>query len=166
MRVDTHVNGSRTVLLLMAAAVSTLAACGDDDASETATTARRRAFRLTTGEPTVTGSTADGPDTTTHPRRSATSSRGSPIRLGTPTDEPEGVALVHPDGSDDHEILAELPDPALNPDWSPDGTRLAVQIYSLDSVWIANADGSASEAVRECTASVRSPHRPRLVSVR
>ena len=70
----------------------------------------------------------------------------------TPTDEPEGVALVHPDGSDDHEILAELPYPALNPDWSPDGTRLAVQIYSQDSIWIANADGSEPEVAARCTA--------------
>ena len=74
-----------------------------------------------------------------------------------PTDEPEGVALVHPDGSDDHQILAELPHPALNPDWSPDGTRLAVQIYSRDSVWIANADGSAPEAVARVHRVLRVP---------
>ena len=83
-----------------------------------------------------------------------------------PTDEPDGVALVHPDGSDDHEILTELPHPALNPDWSPDGTRLAVQIYSQDSVWIANADGSEPEVVARCAALLRGARRPPLVPVR
>ncbi len=37
----------------------------------------------------------------------------------------EGVWLVHPDGTDDHQVITGLPN-ALLPDWSPDGTHLAV----------------------------------------
>lgn len=40
----------------------------------------------------------------------------------------EGVWLVHPDGTDDHEVDFGLPDPVWVhlPDWSPDGRRLVV----------------------------------------
>ncbi len=37
----------------------------------------------------------------------------------------EGVWLVHPDGTEDHQIVTDLPN-ALLPDWSPDGTHLVV----------------------------------------
>jgi TolB protein len=144
MRADTHMSGSRIVVLL-AAAVGTVGACGDDDASETAATAGQESVPAVTDESTVTGSMTDGPDTTT------ASTPWIAYTFYSPTGEPEGVSLVHPDGSDDHQILAELPYPALNPDWSPDGTRLAVQIFSKDGVWISNADGTAPEMVLPCT---------------
>ena len=38
----------------------------------------------------------------------------------------EGIWLVHPDGSGDHEIDFGLPVTMQLPDWSPDGTRLVV----------------------------------------
>ena len=135
MRGNTHNGGSRIVMVLAATAAGVLGGCGDDD------------------ESAVTGSIPGRPGTTT---ASTTASDVEPwiaYTIWSPTDEPEGVALVHPDGSDDHEILSELPYPALNPDWSPDGTRLALQVYSQDNIWIANADGSASEVVAPCTAS-------------
>jgi TolB protein len=152
MRNDTRRNRARSFFVL-AAAVGTLGACGDDDATETAATAGQESVpAVTTVEATDTGSTADGSGTTAPSTTLAGVEPWIAYTIWGPTDEPQGVALVHPDGSDDHEILAELPYPALNPDWSPDGTRLAVQIYSRDSVWIANADGSESEAVARCTA--------------
>jgi Tol biopolymer transport system component len=151
MKAYTHKKTSRTVLLLMAAAVSTLAACGDDDASETATTAGQESVSaLTTGEPTATGSTTDGPDTTTPSTTLGDVEPWIVYSAGTPTGAPEGVFLVHADGSDEHQILTELPDIALSLDWSRDGTRLAVQIFSLESVWVSNADGSAPERVLQC----------------
>jgi Tol biopolymer transport system component len=149
MRAHTHMTGSRIVVLL--AAVGTLGACGDDDASETAGTDGQESVPAVTDESTVTRSIPDEPDMAT---ASTTVSDVEPwvaYTFYSPTDEPEGVSLVHADGSDDHEILAELPYPALNPDWSPDGTRLAVQIYSRDSIWIANADGSQPEVAARCT---------------
>lgn len=44
----------------------------------------------------------------------------------------EGVWLVHPDGTDDHQVMTGLPN-ALLPDWSPDGTRLAVTTRGGDT---------------------------------
>jgi len=38
----------------------------------------------------------------------------------------EGVWLVHPDGTDDHQIATDVPGEQLLPNWSPDGTHLAV----------------------------------------
>jgi Tol biopolymer transport system component len=152
MKAYTHKKASRTVLLLMAAAVSTVAACGDDDASETATTAGQASLpAVTADESTVTGSTTDGLDTTTPSPTVGDVEPWIVYSAGTPTGAPEGVFLVHSDGSDEHQILTELPDIPLSPDWSPDGTRLAVQIFSLESVWVSNADGSEPEMVLECT---------------
>jgi Tol biopolymer transport system component len=36
----------------------------------------------------------------------------------------EGVWLIHPDGTDDHEVATDAPAEHLHPDWSPDGTQL------------------------------------------
>src|SRR6266498_5905562 len=33
----------------------------------------------------------------------------------------QGLYLMHPDGSDAHEIAIELPGEVFHPDWSPDG---------------------------------------------
>jgi Tol biopolymer transport system component len=145
MRVDTHKNASRLVMIL-AVAVGTLAACGDDDATETTGTAGSESVPTVSDESAVTASTA-APDQVT------TASDVEPwiaYSAGDPTGEPQGVFLVHLDGSDDHQILTELPYPALSPDWSRDGTRLAVQIFSKESVWVANADGSEPERVLQC----------------
>lgn len=38
---------------------------------------------------------------------------------------PEGLFLVHPDGSSDHEIATTLPGEHMHPDWSSDGRTLA-----------------------------------------
>lgn len=38
----------------------------------------------------------------------------------------EGVWLIHPDGTEDHQIAADIPGSEELPDWSPDGTRLVV----------------------------------------
>lgn len=51
----------------------------------------------------------------------------------------EGVWLIHPDGSDDHEVAASVPGEHIHPDWSPDGARLVLTsrertdtLYELD----------------------------------
>ena len=36
-----------------------------------------------------------------------------------------GIWLIHPDGTDDHQVATDVPGGHLLPDWSPDGTRLA-----------------------------------------
>ncbi len=51
----------------------------------------------------------------------------------------EGVWLIHPDGTDDHEVALGVPGDHLHPDWSPDGTSLVITsreakdtLYELD----------------------------------
>jgi Tol biopolymer transport system component len=36
----------------------------------------------------------------------------------------EGIWLIHPDGTDDHQIATDTPGQQLLPDWSPDGKRI------------------------------------------
>ena len=159
MRANTQRTGFR-IFLVLAAAVGTLGACGDDDASETTATAGQESIpAVTTVESTVTGSTTVPAHPTTAPTTASEVEPWIAYSAGDPTGFPEGVFLVHLDGSDDHQILSELPDVALSPDWSRDGTRLAVQIASLESVWVSDADGSAPEMVLECTGpcAVRNP---------
>jgi Tol biopolymer transport system component len=38
----------------------------------------------------------------------------------------EGVWLIRPGGTDDHEVALKVPGDHLHPDWSPDGTRLVI----------------------------------------
>jgi TolB protein len=45
----------------------------------------------------------------------------------------EGVWLIHPDGTEDHQIAADIPGLEQLPDWSPDGTRLVVTTRGGDT---------------------------------
>ncbi len=38
----------------------------------------------------------------------------------------EGVWLIHPDGTDDHQILTDFQGDVVLPDWSPDGKKLVM----------------------------------------
>jgi Tol biopolymer transport system component len=67
----------------------------------------------------------------------------------------DGIRLVRPDGSDDHQLRAGMPKGQLHPDWSHDGERLAVAVDSTDGtrdLWLAAADGSSSELLFDCAA--------------
>jgi Tol biopolymer transport system component len=58
------------------------------------------------------------------------------------------IYLMRPNGSDIHEIVAEVPGEHKRPTWSPDGKRLAFVVQDADhpegSIWAANADGSGA----------------------
>jgi Tol biopolymer transport system component len=41
-------------------------------------------------------------------------------------DGPEKVWLIHPDGSDDHEVATNVRGGHIHPDWSPDGKQLVI----------------------------------------
>jgi TolB protein len=62
------------------------------------------------------------------------------------TDGRWAIFLMRPDGSDAHEIVADVPGEHKLPAWSPDGSRLAFVVQDDDhpegSIWMANADGS------------------------
>jgi Tol biopolymer transport system component len=59
------------------------------------------------------------------------------------------IFLTRPDGSETHEIAAEVPGEHRAPAWSPDGRRLAFVVkddeHPEGSIWTSNADGSAAE---------------------
>jgi Tol biopolymer transport system component len=66
----------------------------------------------------------------------------------------DGVFLVRADGSQDHQIVAELPGRQSHPDFSRDGTRLAFdQLTSEESaseVYVADADGAHARRLDPC----------------
>jgi TolB protein len=66
----------------------------------------------------------------------------------------DGVFLVRTDGSDDHEIVTEVPGERLHPDFSRDGKRLAFDQLASDDVpnqvYVADADGSRARIVAKC----------------
>jgi Tol biopolymer transport system component len=67
---------------------------------------------------------------------------------------PDGVFLVRPDGSDDHEIALEVPGLRFHPDFARDGKRLAFDQRTSDNdpdqVYIAAADGSGARQLTKC----------------
>ena len=48
------------------------------------------------------------------------------IAYQTNRDGSEGVWLIRPDGTEDHEILTDFPGDVVLPDWSPDGQKLVM----------------------------------------
>jgi Tol biopolymer transport system component len=52
----------------------------------------------------------------------------------------EGIFLVHPDGSDDHEVLTSVPGDHMHPDWSPDGRTLVFRgdIGDYPQIYLTN----------------------------
>ena len=67
----------------------------------------------------------------------------------------DGIFLVRTDGSDDHQIVAELPGRQTHPDFSRDGKRLAfAQRTSEESpgqVYVADADGTNARRLPPCS---------------
>jgi Tol biopolymer transport system component len=64
------------------------------------------------------------------------------------TDGGWAIFLVRPDGSDAHEIAADVPGEHKAPAWSPDGSKLAFVVQDTDhpdgSIWTVRADGSGA----------------------
>ena len=55
----------------------------------------------------------------------------------------DGIFLARPDGSDRHQLVADLPFVQASPAWSPDGSRLAfIERNPDEALWVVDADGS------------------------
>jgi len=66
----------------------------------------------------------------------------------------DGIFLVRTDGSDDHQIVADLPGRQLHPDFSRDGKRLTFDLAASEEspsqVYVANADGTHARRLPPC----------------
>lgn len=80
------------------------------------------------------GATApSGSGQTTAGRQTSTAASGDTVFAGdehwiayqTDRGGSEGIWLIHPDGTEDHQVATDLSGGQLLPDWSPDGTRVA-----------------------------------------
>ena len=86
------------------------------------------------GEPPPTAPLASVPSSSAVPTTQASepppasphpfAGEGAWIAYQTDRGGSEGVWLIHPDGTEDHQIATDVPGAQLLPDWSPDGTRL------------------------------------------
>jgi Tol biopolymer transport system component len=69
---------------------------------------------------------------------------------------PPKIRFVRPDGTGDHALAAAgVPSAREKPDWSPDGSRVALRAEDEDGtldIWVMNADGSEPERVVDCAA--------------
>jgi Tol biopolymer transport system component len=124
----------RTVQYLGAAlAVVLVTACGggDDQAGESPSkdsTGTASASASSTGSESATPPVS----TTVTPGPSPFGGAKAWIAYQTDRTGKEGVWLVHPDGSEDHKIVTDIPE-SLLPDWSPDGTHLVVTTRGGDT---------------------------------
>jgi Tol biopolymer transport system component len=66
----------------------------------------------------------------------------------------DGIFLVRTDGSDDHQIVADLPGRQLHPDFSRDGKRLTFDLAASEEspsqVYVADADGAHARRLPPC----------------
>jgi TolB protein len=135
----------RTVQLLGAAlVVAVVTGCGggDDPAASSAST---------TGSESTTSSTPPT-STTVTPGPSPFGGQQDWIAYQTDRTGAEGVWLVHPDGSDDHQIVTDLGE-SLLPDWSPDGTYIVVTTRGGDTepVFEYDLETETSRQLFDCT---------------
>lgn len=65
----------------------------------------------------------------------------------------DGLYLVRPDGTGQHQLVPDMAGPERHPDWSPDGRRIAFIHNTADDrseLWVVDADGENSRRIASC----------------
>lgn len=76
------------------------------------------------------------------------------IAYQTNRDGAEGIWLIHPDGTEDHEIGLQVPGEHLHPDWSPDGTQLVFTSRTeTDTLYVLDLETSDARPLWACAGS-------------
>lgn len=86
------------------------------------------------------------------PPASVTSSAGWIAYQSESPRGPDGIYLIRPDGTDQHEILLDVAGQRRHPDFSPDGTMLAFDQSdgTVDQVYISSSNGSEPRLAVAC----------------
>jgi hypothetical protein len=102
------------------------------------------------------GTTSAGTTSTAAPQSLLAGAKGWLAYQSISSSGPDGVYLVQADGSDDHEIVTDIPGQRSHPDFSRDGEQLAFDQRTsddeVDQVYVADADGSGARQVSKCRA--------------
>ena len=75
----------------------------------------------------------------------------------------DGIFLIRPDGTGNHQLVPDMTGSEVHPDWSPDGSRLAFVRQTLEGpteLWVVGADGARAERLFECVAPCNEIHYP------
>lgn len=68
-------------------------------------------------------------------------------------DNGDGIYLIRPDGTGQHQIVPDLTGSERHPDWAPDGQRIAfIRNTPADrsELWVVDADGESATNIAKC----------------
>lgn len=72
----------------------------------------------------------------------------------------DGIFLVRPDGTGDHQLVPDMPGSESHPEWSPDGERIAFIAADNTELWVINASGDGEERLYACDAPCNTVNYP------
>ena len=139
---------SQVVSLVMTAAL--LVACGNAATSGAASPSATTTGSSTPAAPSSSASASPSPSRSAaaHPF----AGEDAWIAYQTNRSGGEGIWLIRPDGSDDHEIALTVPGEHHHPDWSPDGTRLLLTSRTdVDTLYALDVATDEATVLWECS---------------
>ena len=138
---------SRRLKAVLAALICATTACSPGAAPAPSATP----VAVATMTPATTGASSPTPTLTPSPTPFAIKDGEPWIAYTWPRVGGDGkwaIYLMRPDGSDAHELSADVPGEHRRPAWSPDGKKLAFVVQDSEhpegSIWTMNADGSGA----------------------